>query len=142
VGHLFQGRFKSPAVEAEGYLLSCGRYVERNPLAAGLAALPWDYRWSSCRAYALGQADGLLAANPWYEGLSPEPGRRQALWREFLLGEDPKEAVVRREDWVVGGAGFRRRMRRRGARPGPRGPGRPLAEGPIIPEVQAPEGLE
>ena len=31
VGHLFQGRFKSPAVEADEYLLSCGRYIERNP---------------------------------------------------------------------------------------------------------------
>ncbi len=42
VGHLFQGRFKSPAVEAETYLLSCGRYVERNPLGAGLLARPWE----------------------------------------------------------------------------------------------------
>src|SRR5262249_20639725 len=42
VGHLFQGRFKSPAIEAQRYLLSCGRYVERNPLAARLVAVPWD----------------------------------------------------------------------------------------------------
>ena len=53
VGHLFQGRFKSPAIEAETYLLSCGRYIERNPLAAGLTAEPWRYRWSSCATYAL-----------------------------------------------------------------------------------------
>src|SRR5262245_52826826 len=32
VGHLFQGRFKSPAVDADAYLLSCDRYVERNPV--------------------------------------------------------------------------------------------------------------
>jgi len=80
VGHLFQGRFKSPAVEAEPYLLSCGRYIERNPLEAGLVALPWEYRWSSCRASALGEPDGLLSANPWYEALSPEAGRREQLW--------------------------------------------------------------
>src|SRR5260370_5987669 len=64
-GHLFQGRFKSPAVETETYLLSCGRYIERNPLEAGLVAEPWRYPWSSCRAYALGEADPLLADNPW-----------------------------------------------------------------------------
>src|SRR5713226_1003116 len=52
VGHLFQGRFKSPAVEADQYLLSCGRYIERNPLEAHLATEPWDYPWSSCPAYA------------------------------------------------------------------------------------------
>ena len=41
VGHLFQGRFKSPLVQREGYWLSCGRYSERNPLEAGLVAAPW-----------------------------------------------------------------------------------------------------
>ena len=41
-GHLFQGRCKTPAVEAEEYLLSCGRYLERNPLAAGLVTEPWQ----------------------------------------------------------------------------------------------------
>jgi YD repeat-containing protein len=50
VGHLFQGRFKSPAIQMEAYLLSCGRYIERNPLEAGMVALPWEYRWSSARA--------------------------------------------------------------------------------------------
>src|SRR5690242_9653075 len=48
VGRLWQGRFKAPAIEAEGYLLSCGRYVERNPAEARLVALPWEYGWSSC----------------------------------------------------------------------------------------------
>jgi putative transposase len=75
VGHLFQNRFKSPAVEAEGYLLSCGRYIERNPVEAGLVAPPWEYQWSSCRAYALGEADALVAPNPCNEGLSPDPAR-------------------------------------------------------------------
>ncbi len=139
VGHLFQGRFKSPAVEADAYLLSCGRYIERNPLEARLVALPWEYRWSSGRAYALGEADPLLAPNPWYEALSPDPGRRQALWREFLLGEDAKEAEVRREEGVVGGPDFRRRTRRLRSRPIPRGCGRPLngegVGGDILPQV-------
>jgi putative transposase len=94
-------------------------------LEAGLVGVPWDYRWSSARAYALGEGDPLLAANPWYEALSPEAARRQALWRDFLLGDDPKEEAVRRDDWVIGGAAFRRRMQRCRARPAPRGRGRP-----------------
>ena len=57
VGHLWQGRFKSPAVETDEYLLSCGRYIERNPVEAEMVAQPWEYRWSSCRAYALGERD-------------------------------------------------------------------------------------
>jgi putative transposase len=126
VGHLFQGRCKTPAVEADAYLLSCGRYIERNPLEAGLVVEPWQYRWSSCRAYALGEADSLLAANPWYEVLAGTARQRQALWRAFLMADDANEEVVRRGDWVVGGTGFRRRMQRQGARPAPRGRGRPI----------------
>jgi putative transposase len=126
VGHLFQGRFKSPAVEAETYLLSCGRYIERNPQEAQVVTEPWAYRWSSCRAYALGEANPLLATSPWYEELAADPRRRQVLWRDFLLGDDPKEAAVRRQDWVLGSAGFRRQMQRRAARPAPRLRGRPI----------------
>jgi len=133
VGRLWQGRFKSPAVETDAYLFSCGRYLQRNPLEARLVALPWEYRWSSCRAYALGEPDALLAPNPWYEALSPELARRQGLWREFLMEVDPKEEDVRRSDWVVGGEAFRRRMRESAGRPAPRRRGRPSAEARIIP---------
>jgi hypothetical protein len=42
VGHLWQGRFNSPAVAVEDYFLSCARYIERNPLVAGLVAQPWQ----------------------------------------------------------------------------------------------------
>ena len=116
VGHLWQGRFKSPCVERDGYLLSCGRYIERNPVEAGLAALPWDYGWSSCRAYALGQSDPLLAESPCYLGLAAAPEQRMSFWRTFLLGEDPREADVGREDGVVGDDEFRRRLAERHGR--------------------------
>jgi putative transposase len=126
VGHLFQGRCKTPAVEADSYLLSCGRYIERNPVAAGLVAVPWDYQWSSCRAYALGAADALVADNPWYEQLASEAAQRPERWRAFLLGEDPKEAEVQRSDWALGSAGYRRRLRSTRGRPQPRTRGRPV----------------
>ena len=105
VGHLFQGHSKTPAIETDSYLLSCGRYIERNPLVAGLVRWPWDYAWSSCRAYALGEANGLLAENPWYQELAAEPVRRQQLWQSFLLGEDAKEKEFEGSDWVLGSAG-------------------------------------
>jgi hypothetical protein len=98
VGHLFQGRCKSPAVETDGCVLSCGRYIERNPLAARLVGLPWEYRWSSSRAYALGELNGLLAENRWYLELAAEATRRQQLWRSFLVEADPKEEDVERQD--------------------------------------------
>lgn len=66
VGHLWPGRCKSPAIQAEGYVLSGGRYIERNALEAGLVALPWAYAWSSARCYAQGEAHALLTPHPYY----------------------------------------------------------------------------
>jgi putative transposase len=125
VGHLWQGRFKSPLVQRDSYWLSCGRYIERNPVEAGLVALPWDSALSSCRFYALGETDPLLTPDPCYLELSPEAERRQALWREFLLGEDVREEAVRRGGWVLGDEAFRLSMARVLGRPLPRRRGRP-----------------
>lgn len=128
VGHLFQGRFKSVAVQREAYGLSCGRYIERNPLEAGMVAEPWEYPWSSAGYYALGKADALVDEATLYTELSPRPQRRHQLWREFLLGEDAKEEALRRAEWVVGDTAFSARLRqvqgrpvarRRGRRPNP-----------------------
>ena len=58
------------------------------------------------------------AAGGWYVNC-PFPR-----WREFLAGDDPKEEVVRRQDWVVGDERFRVRMHQRQPRPAPRRPGR------------------
>jgi putative transposase len=125
VGHLWQGRFKSPAIEAEPYLLSCGRYIERNPVEAGLVGVAWDYPWSSCRAYALGESNTLLAANPWYESLGDSAAVRQRRWQEFVQGDDPAEAALRRGDWVLGQGRFCEESQQVGSRPMPRTRGRP-----------------
>src|SRR5207237_185291 len=125
VGHRWQGRFKSPAVQCREYLLSFGRYIERNPVAPGPWAGPWAYRWSSARGYGLGETDPLLAANAEYINLSQDGARRQQLWREFLLGEDPREEEVRREDWALGDQAFRLRAMVQMGRAMPRRRGRP-----------------
>jgi len=70
-GILWDGRYKSSLVQAETYLLLCQRYIELNPVRAGMVADPADYRWSSYRANGLGQADPLLTAH-----LLPVPGPR------------------------------------------------------------------
>jgi hypothetical protein len=86
--------------------------------------------------------DALLAPNPWHEASSEQASRRQALWREFLLGEDPKEAAVRGADRVIGSDVFRQRMRELEGRPVPRRRGRPsrAARVPIMPQVALPSG--
>jgi putative transposase len=130
VGHLWQGRFKSPAVDVEPYFLSCARYIERNPLRAGVVAAPWQYEWSSCRAYALGVADPLLAYNVWYRALASDAQGREQRWREFLLEDDAKEEIVRRGDWILGEETYRRQMQQPKARATRRVRGRPLKPPP------------
>jgi putative transposase len=46
-GHLYQGRFKSFAIQDDGHWLSVIRYVERSPLRASLVDVAEDWRWSS-----------------------------------------------------------------------------------------------
>ena len=83
-GHLWQGRFKSLVINQDSYLLACGRYVELNPVRAGLAGDPADYAWSSFRTYAQGLDNPLLALNPLYETLGATPRERQEYYRQFV----------------------------------------------------------
>lgn len=49
-GSLWEGRFRSCLVQSENYLLACYRYIELNPVRAGLVQHPRDYEWCSYRA--------------------------------------------------------------------------------------------
>ena len=62
VGHVFQGRFKAILVDRDAYLLALCRYVELNPVRAGLAAAAADWVWSSYSAHA-----GLKDAPEWLD---------------------------------------------------------------------------
>ena len=94
VGHLWQGRYKSPRVHQESYFLEAGRYIERNPLRANLVADLKDYRWSSYRVYALGAQDPLVDEDPYYAQLGTTPPARQRAYREFVRLDSPYASVL------------------------------------------------
>lgn len=73
---------------ARRHFLSCMRYVEDNPVRARLAARPEDYRWSSHRANALGEANPLVTPHAHYCALGRTPDARQAAYRA-LFGPFP-----------------------------------------------------
>jgi hypothetical protein len=98
---------------------------------------PWQYPWSSAAAYAMGQADPLLAENAEYLALAAEPARGQALWRQFLLGDDPREEVVRQGGWAIGDDDFRLRALLHQGRAGPRRRGRPRKQLPVSGPIYA-----
>jgi putative transposase len=101
-GYLWQGRFASFVMD-ERHLLAAARYVELNPLRAGLVRRAADWRWSSARAHLAGKDDALAEAAPLLE-LVPD-------WTAFLaggLGEDELEALRRhaRTGRPLGSEGF------------------------------------
>jgi putative transposase len=53
-GTLWEGRYKSAVISRDEYLMMCSRYIELNPVRAGMVQHPEEYRWSSYRGRALG----------------------------------------------------------------------------------------
>ncbi|MEA3276811.1 MAG: transposase [Pseudomonadota bacterium] len=83
-GTLWDGRYKSSLVQADTYLLLCQRYIELNPVRAGMVSDPADYRWSSYRANGLGRADALLTPHPLYLALGTDDESRRAIYRDLF----------------------------------------------------------
>jgi len=90
-GYLWQGRFASFVLD-EAHLMAAARYVELNPVRAGLCARPEDWSWSSAAAHLAGKDDGLVTVAPLLE-LAPD-------WRTLLdggLDEAALEAIRKHE---------------------------------------------
>jgi putative transposase len=83
-GTLWEGRFKASLVDTQQYFLACCRYLELNPVRAGIAKAPEDYPWSSYRHYALGQENGLLSAHEEYRALGTTEVERQSTYRALF----------------------------------------------------------
>ena len=84
-GHLWQERFASFPLD-ENYLLATARYVEMNPVAAGLVTHPGEYPWSSARAHLAEEDDQLVKVSP----LLAIVGN----WRDFLSLSDKDELTL------------------------------------------------
>lgn len=83
-GSPWDGRYKSCLVQTEGYVLTCQRYIELNPVRAGMVRFPGNYKWSSYRSNAEGRHDGLVTPHSVYERLGRDASeRRQAYLRLF-----------------------------------------------------------
>lgn len=83
-GALWEEPFDASPVYAPRYLLSCMRYIEDNPVRAGLAADPGAYRWSSFCANAWGRDDPVVTPHALYFALGRSPERRRARYRAMF----------------------------------------------------------
>ena len=85
-GHLWQGRFKSFPIQKDGHLLTVLRYVERNPLRAGLVRKASEWRWSSLAGMVSEEAPARRC-----------PVSLPADWADHVdRGDEPDELAVLR----------------------------------------------
>jgi putative transposase len=133
-GSLWEGRYKSSVIQAETYLLTCMRYIELNPVRAGMVQDPGRYRFSSYRHNGLGQPDARITPHPLYLAIDQKDGDRQAAYRALFRSELDEEALGdirlalsqgqplrqgRFNDRICAAAGVRRAQKR---------PGRPAGQ--------------
>jgi putative transposase len=87
-GYLWQGRFKSFPMD-ESYLYAAVRYVERNPVEAGMVLRPEDHSWSSARTRVKGSDDPILSRCFLDDEITD--------WPDFLQKEEDRDkGVIRR----------------------------------------------
>jgi len=91
-GTLWEGRFHSNLVDSRTYLLTCHRYIELNPVRAGMVRSPGDYPWSSFRSNAFGEPSLFLVTHPIFDELAPTPECRRETYRELF-----KRSLTREE---------------------------------------------
>lgn len=130
-GTLWEGRYKASLVDSEAYLLTCMRYIELNPVRAGMVEHPGEYRWSSYASNAQGRASSLIAPHPLYLALGDNTEPRLHAYRElfrYTIDADTiheireslnQELVLGREDFKDRIAQMLKRQTRKGQ------PGRP-----------------
>ncbi|HMN14926.1 MAG TPA: transposase [Bellilinea sp.] len=92
-GSLWEGRHKSSLVEADTYLLTCMRYIELNPVRAGMVSDPGQYRWSSYRHNGLGRADKRIVEHPLYRSLGEAEATKQSAYRSLFRSQLDEEAI-------------------------------------------------
>jgi putative transposase len=146
-GSLWEGRYRSTLIESERYLFFCSRYVELNPVRAGLVSDPGDYRWSSY-AHHVGirpesrlslpppsltqpelRPNPLVTDHPLYWALGNTPFERQGRYRALFdqaLTEDEINALrsATNKGWAFGSPAFLSQvqpMSNRRASPMPKG---------------------
>ena len=85
-GYLWQGRFASYVLDNE-YLIAAVRYIEINPVKAGLVQHPEEWQWSSARYHIHGEEDPIINESPLKKMITGD-------WKEFLFSALPEQTVA------------------------------------------------
>jgi putative transposase len=128
-GTLWEGRYRATVVDADKYLFECMRYIELNPVRAGMVGHPREFSWSSYRANAEGKADELVSPHRLYLAIDKDESARRLSYRALFKAsvdetmlEEIRECT--NKGWALGGGRFLSKIERlteRRAKPLPKG---------------------
>jgi putative transposase len=93
-GTLWEGRFRSSLVHNARYLFACSRYIETNPVRAGLVSAPREYEWSSYEHNACGLRDPFLSEHPAYVALGGSRATRAAAYQAMFARGLSRKAIA------------------------------------------------
>lgn len=111
-GTLWEGRYKSTLVDADNYVLAVYRYIELNPVRAGMVSHASEYPWSSYQSNAAGKSIKLLTPHTLYLRLGDTSAERQDAYRSLFQGTMPEQDITAIRDatnkgWVLGDERFK-----------------------------------
>lgn len=88
-GTLWENRFRSSVISQDDYLIVCQKYIELNPVRAGMVKEPAEYLWSSYRINAYGEKSGLVTPHPLIANLGNTMQQRLTAYRDLFQDELP-----------------------------------------------------
>lgn len=106
-GTLWEGRYRATVISSDEYLFTCQRYIEENPVRAGMVSQSVEYRWSSYSANAFGSEDPLVTPHELYLALDTAPRGRQLAYRALFRDGIQPDALAEIRDgtnnaWALG----------------------------------------
>ena len=127
-GPLWGGRFRSSLIHSAHYALACYRYIEQNPVRAGMVGHAGEYRWSSYAGNASGGPAAGLQPHAVYEALGDTVAQRSAAYRDLItlpMAPETVEAIreATRRNVPIGAPRPRRGRPRKPAAEAPPGNG-------------------
>jgi putative transposase len=114
-GTLWEGRYKATLLDSENYLLTCSRYIELNPVRAGMVNDPAEYPWSSYHFNALGIENHLLKPHSVYKELGVDEVTCRTQYLALFSHPIPKAdmEIIRtatNKAWVLGNDRFKAKV--------------------------------
>lgn len=101
-GTLWEGRYRASIIQQDRYLLACQRYVEMNPVRAGIVERPEQYAWSSHRHHLGLAADPLVSPHSVYWSLGNTPFDREVAYRALFEGMPAMSDAALTSDFMAG----------------------------------------